>query len=282
MNSGSTKKSRLLLWLGILGGGLLIALVGLFFGIQYAISKAVGTYTDPMPREMPVVEVTGKDLKVLKNRWTNFKEALKVGASSEKLELTSHELNVMLLSDEEINRFKGKVVLSIAHQNIVNALLAEDEAMQQLQGNFYVTVQDGKILADISMPLKSLGLNNYGDRYINASGELMVTFTGQRLRVTMNPEEINGENLPDLVLKRVRELDLYEMFVKPHPVYGKLGARIKAVEVLEDTVELELTPGSGPLPSLARDAADDRNRDNQQTVDEIKKLRDASRSGEKE
>ncbi len=275
MKSLVANKSRITVILGVLAIGLIVGLIGIFFAVRFALDAIMVKYTDPLPREMPVVEVTRGEIKQLKHKWTNFKEALKVGASSEKLELTSNELNVMLLTDEELNKFKGKVVLSIDHQNIVNALLAEDESIQRLQGNFYITVEDDRVLADISMPIKSLGLSDYGDRYVNATGELDISFVGSRLQVRMNPKEINGEQLPDIVLNRVRELDLYDMFVRDHPVYGRLGARIRSIEIKGDKIHLELTEGSGPLPSLARDA-NDRRQSSRETLKEIKDLRDST------
>ena len=272
MKSLVANKSRVMWVLGLIAVGFIIGIVALFFAIRYVGNSLVVKYSDPMPREMPTLKVTGGEIKVLKNKWTNFKEALKVGATSEKLELTSNELNVMLLTDPELNKFQGKVVLSIGHQNIVNALLADDESLQYLQGSFYVTVKNGRIFAEVSLPFKALGLAEYGDRFVNASGEISVRLVGQRLVVKLDPKEINGEVLPGLVLDRVRELDLYELFVMNHPVYGKLGSRIKSIEVDKDQVLLELTKGSGPLPVLPGDTRRSSS-SSKKAVDEIRKLR---------
>jgi hypothetical protein len=254
MKSLISRRSPILWVLGLILAGLIIGIAALFFTVQYFGKSIVVKYTDPLPRELPTVEVTRGEIKVLKNKWENFKQALKVGATSEKLELTSTELNVMLLTDPELNKFQGKVVLSIGHENIVNALLADDESLHYLKGTFYVTVKDGRIYADVSLPFDAIGLGDFGDRFVNASGELKTRLVGQKLEVRLDPKEINGEVLPGMVLNRVKELDLYELFVKNHPVYGRLGSRIKSIEVEDDQILLELTKGNGPLPVLPEDS----------------------------
>ena len=273
MESLVVKKSQVLWILGLILAGFITGIAVLFFTIQYVGKSIVVKYTDPLPRELPIVEVTQGEIKVLKNRWENFKQALKVGANSEKLELTSTELNVMLLTDPELKNSKGKAVMSIGHENISNAFLAGDESLQNLKGTFYFTIKNGRIYADFSLPFEAIGLGDFGDRFVNASGELVTSLVGQKLEVRLDPKEINGEVLPEIVLNRIKGLDLYELFVRDHPVYGGLGSRIKSIEVEDDLIQLELTKGNGPIPVLPSDSRREEIEAAAESIEEIRTLK---------
>lgn len=250
-----------------------VGVIGLVLSARYIAKALVVSYSDPIPQQLPTIQISRGEVKQLKQKWETFKEALRDGANSERLELSAKELNVMLLTDPEINKFQGKVVLSIDHQNVINALLSSDESLQYLKGNFHVEVRKGRIYADLSLPLEAIGLGEYGNRYVNARGEIIAKLRGQKLTVNMIPSEISGKELPAMVLDRVKELDLYELFVAPHPVYGRLGARIKSLEVDGDRIYLELTEEKRSL-NLLPGLKVDRGKKAKEAFEELKDLKD--------
>jgi hypothetical protein len=107
----------------------------------------INQYTDTKPVAVPAVQYSDDQIKLLHERIDGFKKALHDGKRTEPLTLTAEE---------------------------INALIARS-ADPALQLHLYVTFDEDRIQAQLSVPIEKLGVKILSGRYFNGSGEFLIS-----------------------------------------------------------------------------------------------------------
>jgi hypothetical protein len=159
---------------------LLLLAVGGLVAVHYAkkaISGLVNEYTDTKPMTLPTVQMSQADIDKLTKRWQAFEEAVKGQKPTPPLELTADE---------------------------INALIASGPNNQAMKGKFYVSLDDNRIKAELSVPLNEIGWKMVKDRYLNGSGTFNVSVQNGVLFIAPQTIEVKGKPLPDMYMQGLR------------------------------------------------------------------------------
>lgn len=208
--------------IGLLGFALAAWLSFRFIGGQ------IEKYTDETPQELPVVEYGEQELAALETKLEDFKEKIRTDQPVEDLVLTADDINAMIASKEEL---KGKV---------------------------FIKIEDGQVKGDISIPLDKLPLGMGKGRYLNASAGFKVAVANGILVVTMEEAEVNGEVVPEEIMKELRRENLVKD-VKFEDDTRKALARIESIEVEDGKVVLKVRhddPATDPATESDTEAAE--------------------------
>src|SRR5262245_10543516 len=142
MNEEKPKSGRgCLLYGGIAAGVLFLIILLAVLMVVRTAKRYINEYTDATPLPMPTVQTTDEEVSRVRERISKFREAVQSGKTVEPLIQTSDEANAMIAKDPEL---KG------------------------LQGHFYVTFEEGKVQAQVSIPADRSGLPLKG-RYVNGT-----------------------------------------------------------------------------------------------------------------
>ena len=197
----------------ILGLILFVAVpLALYYGVNVAVGKFVENYTDVDPIELPKVEMAEADLRILKQRVEQFRQAIQNKQSAPPLELTGEEINALIFHDAQLEKLKGKAYLKI-----------EGEALK----------------GQVSIPLNELNLDSDVPRYINGSGAFQVSIRDGKLSVIIQSLEIKGKTLPVQIKNAIQGKNLFEN-AKLDPETKTLIKRLKTFEVRDGKMFLEL------------------------------------------
>lgn len=182
MTEQPPKPRRGCFFYGCLTGLVLMVLlaVGGLVAVHYAkkaISGLVNQYTDTKPMTLPTVPMSPADAVKLQKRWQAFVEAVRARRPTEPLVLTADE---------------------------INALIANRPDKQSVKGKFYVSLDDGRVKAELSVPLKEIGWKVVKDRYLNGSGTFNVSVQDGVLLVTPQAIEVKGKPVPDQYMQGLR------------------------------------------------------------------------------
>jgi hypothetical protein len=160
---------------------LLLLAVGGLVAVHYAkkaISGLVNDYTDTKPMTLPTVQMSQADIDKLTKRWKAFEEAVRAQRPTEPLELTADE---------------------------INALIASGPDKQSMKGKFYVSLDDNRVKAELSVPLQELlSWKMVKGRYLNGSGTFNVSVQNGVLFVAPQTIEVKGKQVPDMYMQGLR------------------------------------------------------------------------------
>lgn len=205
--------------------GLVIVCGGI--GGYYFFSGQVEKYTDTEPLELDVVEYSEEELAELQARLDSFEAAVDEGSSEvQELELTADD---------------------------INALISEED---KLKGRVFVTIEEGQIGADVSMPADFVPGGK--GRYFNGSVKVDASMEDGILIVTLVDAEVAGEPLPAPVIESLANENLAKEFYK-NEQNAKTMRRFEEIRIEDDRVFLRLKPGSGPSENDAADSTDESN-----------------------
>jgi hypothetical protein len=166
-----------LFWGGIIAGILL--LLGLLAGyatFRY-LRSVVLNYTDTKPIEMPVVRLSDTEITNLQQRVDHFDKALEKDRPVEPLVLSADEINAM-----------------IANANKTNPVPVR----------FYVSFNDDRLQAQLSIPMDNIGPGMLKGRYFNGSGDFTVSLQNGRLMLNVKSLSVKGKPLPEQFMQSVR------------------------------------------------------------------------------
>lgn len=169
-------------WGCLIGGCLTVVLVMVigagavgYTVYSYYIGQ-VNKYTSAEPVEIPKVEKSKEESDAIKKRIEDFKTALQRDESPEPFVLTGDEINALISGENE------------------------------LKGKMYVTIADGEITAQASIPTDMIPGGK--GRYFNGRMSLKPSLENGVLIVTLDDAEVNGEPLPSQFLDPIRKENL--------------------------------------------------------------------------
>lgn len=218
------KSSRSCCLWGCLGMFLLMVLlvVGGGFGTYWWLQAQLNRYTADAPADLPIVELPEGELTEIQARIDTFKETIEAGETPEDLVLTAEELNALITQDDE------------------------------MRGRVYVTIEDGEITGDVSIPVDFIPGGK--GRFFNASATFDVSLENGVLIVTIEDAEVKGEKLPQQFIDGMSKENLAKEAYKDPEVAATLG-RIESITIEQDKIILK--PRIMPTEPAADEAGAD-------------------------
>ena len=150
---------------------LILMVIASFLGFRF-LKGQLQKFTSDEPAALPVVEMSAEELAEVETRVNDFKESLEEGESSTDLVLTADEINALINSQP------------------------------QLKGRLFVTIKDGRIAGDVSIPTDFLPGGK--GRFFNASGTFDVTLENGVLIVTLASATVQGNPVPAEFIEQMR------------------------------------------------------------------------------
>ncbi len=178
--------------------------VGLYFGVRYAINRAVEQYTSTTPVAIEVVQASPAEIAAVQDRFKTFANALRAGEPAGPLSLNAKDLNLLINHAPDLPQFKDHV---------------------------QVAVEGSKIEAKLSLPLDSFGVAKLKGRYFNGAAQVKASLENGVLFVTLDALEVNGKPVPEQIMSAIRSQNLAKDVYKD----------AKSVEVLKklDSIKVE-------------------------------------------
>jgi len=167
--------------------------------------RYINEYTDSAPLTLPTVQVTDEEVRQMRERIGKFREAVLSGKPVEPLIVTSDE---------------------------ANALIAKDPEMKGLQGHFYLTFEEGKVQAQLSIPAERLlSVGFLKGRYLNGTGIFNVSLRDGTLWVS--PESImssKGKSFPEDAMRNLRNANFASAYTN-NPDFNAAMAKVEDIQV---------------------------------------------------
>jgi len=197
---------------------MLMLLAGVLFGL-HQFKKVMNQFTDSKPMALPAVSLSASELDALHQRVNTFSNAVSSGKSASPLVLNSDE---------------------------INALIADNPGATNLGGKVYVSVQDDKVKAQVSLPMSATGFRIFKGRYLNGDATLNVSLRQGNLAVFINDINVKGKPLPGVYMQPIRQINWAEGANTNRNASSALN-KIQAIEVKDG--KLLITPAEGPEKS---------------------------------
>jgi len=151
----------------VVGGG--------FLGYRF-LRGQLEQYTDDAPAELPMIELTDEEIEEIQGRIDSFQETLEKGDTPEDLILTADELNALISKNED------------------------------LKGRVFITIQEGQVSGDVSIPTEFIPGGT--GRYFNASATFDVSLSDGVLIVTLAAAEVKGEPVTQDIIQAMSSENL--------------------------------------------------------------------------
>ena len=170
-------------------GGIVLAVLCLalliagYMGYRYA-RHLIEEYTDTAPVTLPVVQMSADNIKQTRERIDSFFKAVDAGKATGPLTITTDEANALIQNDTELG----------------------------MKGQVYVTLEEDRVNAQVSIPVERLGLRMLQGRYFNGTGSFSVSFENGTLRVSPESLSTKGRPLPENVMRNLRAQNLAEKY----------------------------------------------------------------------
>lgn len=193
----------------------LLAALGLVFGVRYFVNRAVEKYTDTGPMTLPKVEMTLPEAAVVQDRVKAFKEALQAGNPTEALVLSEKDLNALIAAAPDFAPLKDKV---------------------------YLSINGDQIKGQISMPLDNFPIGRTSGRYLNGSAAIRLAMNNGVLTATLESLEVKGEPVPEQFMAGIRQQNLAKDAYN-NVAQAELLRKLESVEVKDGHVEVKARAG---------------------------------------
>ena len=217
--SEQQKRPRGCLFYGCLTGIVcLVAILVAFLLGLHQLKKMLNQFTETSPVTLPTTQMPRVQIDQLQDRVNAFRDAVRAGQPAEPLALTGDELN---------------------------ALIATNPALRPLQGKLYVAIEDRVIKAQVSLPLDQWGSRVFRGRYLNGTGNLVVSLQNGTLRVTPEHIVVKGKPLPRVYMEKIRTVNLAAAFNSERRTSAALN-RLQDIQVKEGRLILVPKPASKP------------------------------------
>lgn len=190
----------------MVGGVVATGLAGYWF-----LSSQVAKYTSETPKELPMVELSADELQELEQRVEVFQDQIESGETPDQLILTADD---------------------------INALISQDE---QLKGKVYVTIGDGQVSAEVSIPTDMIP--GAQGRFFNGSVTVDAALDDGVLIVTLQDAEVNGEAVPENIMQGFRRENLAKDLYKD-PESARVLAKFESLVIQDDQIILTPKPQS--------------------------------------
>lgn len=197
---------------------MLMLLAGVLFGL-HQFKKMMNQFTDSRPMALPAVNLSPSQLDALRQRVNTFSNAVSTGKAAAPLVLNSDE---------------------------VNALIAENPGSRNLSNKVYVSLQEDKVKAQVSLPMGETGIRLFRGRYLNGDATLSVSLRQTNLTVFINDVNVKGKPLPGVYMDTIRTINWAEGANTNRNGASALN-KIQSIDVKDG--KLVITPVEGPEKS---------------------------------
>ncbi|WP_146454646.1 hypothetical protein [Rubripirellula tenax] len=222
------------------------------FATYSAYKKQVEKYTATAPLELPVVEYSDDQMAELETRLESFQASLDddsegtttADGASEEADLAenssavaSAEASTVDTSSSQAELTESDAVKSAAVRELVltaddiNALINGEE---KLRGKLLVSIDEGMIKGEISIPVESFLPASKG-RFLNGSGTFDVSLEDGVLIVRLVTAEVKGEPLPDVFMDAMKKENLAKDIYKDEK-NAKTIRRFESIRVEDDKI----------------------------------------------
>ncbi len=192
-----------LFWGGIIAGILLLlALLAGYATFRY-LRSVVLNYTDTKPIEMPAVHLSDIEVTNLQKRVDNFDRALDKDRPVEPLVFSADEINAM-----------------IANANKTNPVPVR----------FYVSFNEDRLQAQLSIPMDHIGPGMFKGRYFNGSGDFAVSLHDGRLMLNVQSLAVKGKPLPEQFVQPLRGQNVADAWTNDQE-FGQSLAKLKEIKI---------------------------------------------------
>jgi hypothetical protein len=235
--------------IGCLGltGLFVVGIAVMVGGGFWFIRSQVQTYTSDTPADIPVVEYSDEQLEELRARVDSFKA--RVAARDKDADADDPENAADPDNDAEPDSDAVDVdpvqELALTAEEI-NALISAEEKMR---GRVYVTIEEGELTGDISIPTD--GFPGGSGRFLNASATFEVSMDDGILFVRINRAVVKGEPVPESIMEGLRQQNLAKDVYKDEE-NAEMLRKFESIRVDGDKLILKLRdPEEEPVEDAA-------------------------------
>ncbi len=179
-------------------------------------------YTETSPVELPEVNASEEETLLVRQKVGLFIQKIENDETPAPLVVTARELNVLVTQNEE------------------------------LRDKLYLTISDGKVKGQLSIPMKNMRksndfqkipqilrdqLPNLANRYFNAEASFNVYLKNGVFIITLDTLSVKDEPLPDWLVSKFREENLAHRLYKD-PEKAKILQKFKDLEITEEAIVL--------------------------------------------
>ncbi len=210
------KRQHSCLFFGCIAGAVcLVALLLVFLLGLHLVKKAVNQYTDTAPMKMPALQLSQPEIEAVQQRFKKFSDATSKGQTTPPLDLNGDEINALIDSNPDFRGVKDKL---------------------------YVTIKDGRLHAQVSLPMDQIGLSMFKGRYLNGAGSFSLSLRDGMLNLSPVDIAVKGKPLPGVYLDKLRQENLAAGLNANPDVSGVLN-RLQSIDIKDG--KLILVPKSG-------------------------------------
>ena len=174
------KKSNFFTCLLIGCGGVIVLAIGgvlvMVFGTKWALNKAIDTYTETQPQELPISNWTPEQRQQVEERLEKFKKQFDAG-DAVTLELSADEINALISKDPKV------------------------------QGMAYVTLEGDQVKGQVSIPLDEF-FPEGEKRYLNGEATFRVKIENGLLEIYLESLTAKGNSLPGFIMNELQGKNL--------------------------------------------------------------------------
>ncbi len=215
MSEPMSQRRRGCLFYGCITGLVcLVAIVAAFLLGLHQLKKMLTQFTDSSPMTLPTTRLSQAEIGQAQDRVNNFRDAVRAGRPAEPLALTGDELNALIATNPDLRPLKGKV---------------------------YLTIENGVVKGQVSLPLDQLGLRVFRGRYLNGTGKFMILLQNGVLEVTPESIVVKGKPLPAVYMDKIRTVNLAAGFNTDRRAATALG-HLQAIQVQDGRLILVPKP----------------------------------------
>ena len=188
---------------------------GAYFGMKATFESIVSDYTDPVPRELPKVDVSREEGEAILGRWENFSESMEKAEQTEELELSATDVNYLISSSRE------PLFLAL-----------RDKAFVRFEGN--------QIKSEIALPLDGLEIKEVRGRYLNGDAELSIALEEGEFEIEFRSIAATGRGIPDALLDQVQSsVDIANLLTEAEPCLADLLQYLDEIRVEDGKLRLK-------------------------------------------
>jgi hypothetical protein len=188
---------------GCLSVVILIAAGGI--GGYFWAKSFLAKMTDAEPRILPTVTLSDEEIRSIVSKLDTFKKEVQEGRAKEPLVLSSGDLNALIQYHPDWKDAAGKV---------------------------HLTIQDGKVRGEVSIPLDKISPITKG-RYLNGSGVFAVNLVSGRLFVFLEALEVKGKAVPESFMAQIRAKNMVEN-TNTDPKFSPILRSLKEIKIEGD------------------------------------------------
>ena len=173
------------------------------------------SYLAEEPAEIAIYEPTPDEAEAVQEKFRNVREGVKA-RKGERYSFSGNELN---------------------------ALIATDPEFKELRGRAYLTIEDGQITTDASIPLGELtGIQLFKGRYVNGKVQLEITATNGRLQVFLQEIEINGKKVPEQFMAAISKENIAKKLANDSDFQNAMR-NIERIDVSDGKIVIQAKKG---------------------------------------